>query len=101
MLSNSFVYRHWKYKLAVVWRSLYLVLNIRLVLKSARSKVFGLDVVKGKRNLLVLVILIIVVVFEMGTFLGGNDTLHKLHCRIVLARITFALLFDNHLAKRA
>ena len=100
VLRNSLVYRHGKDELAVVGRCLYLVLNVRLVLELARSKVFGLDVVKGKRNLLILVVLIIVVVFEMGTLLGGNDTLHQLHCRIILARIAFALLLNHYLAER-
>ena len=37
----------------------------------------------------------------MRALLGCDYALHKLHCRIVLARIALTLLLDDHLAERA
>lgn len=100
MLRNRLVNAHRQDEFAVVWRGLNLVFHVGTLLEElARVEIGRLYVVQRERNLLVLVVLIVVVVLEMAALLRGDDTLHELHRRIVLARIVFAFLLDDHFAE--
>ena len=99
VLCNSLFHADGQDELVVVWRCLNLILHIRLVLVLARYKVFGLDIVQSERYLLIFVVLIVVVVLKVRQLLGSYNALHEFYGRVVLARVAFALLLDNHLAK--
>ena len=85
-------------ELVVIGAGLYLIDQPRALAELRRGiELLRLEVVEGKGDLLVLVVLIEVVVGEVGKLLGGHHLLHHLDSGVVLTTIATTLGLDGNL----
>ena len=99
VLRNRLVDAHRKGKLAVIGRGLHLVQKILSLAEELAFQLLFLQVVEGKRYLLILVILIVIMIAEIGLFLGSYHSPHQLHGRVVLTTVFASLGLHHHLVE--
>ena len=80
-----------QYQFSCVLTWLHLIEQPFLLLEELALQFSRFEVVERKRNLLVLVKLVIVVISEVGAFLRLHHPLHQFHSRVVLSRILLSL----------
>ena len=86
-------------ELAIVRRGLHLVEEVLTLAEELVFELFLLQVVECQRYLLVLIVLIIIMIGEVGLFLGSDDTAHQFHGRVFLAGVLATLGLHHHLGK--
>ena len=99
-LGDGLVKGEGQHHLAIIRRGLNLIHQPTHLLVPRVLHPLLRDVIEGKSQLLVFLVLIVVVITEVGAFLGGNDLSHHCHCRIVLPAIAAALGLDGHLLQQ-
>ena len=97
VLGDCLIHGDGQDQFVVVRTEFHLVEQPLALANKATIDVHRVDVVDGEGDFLVFVKLVEVMVFQVGTFLGGNDPSHQLHGRIVLSAVFAAFLFHHHL----
>ena len=96
VLGHRLIHRERQYQFVVVRAHLNLVDEPFLFLEFLGLQVGGIDVVECKGDFLIFIVLIIIMVGQIGAFLGLHNTFHQFNRRIVLAAVFLLFGLDGH-----
>ena len=101
VLGDRLVDGQWQDELVVVGAHLNLVEQPLLLLDLRVVDEVGRNLIGGKRQFLIAVILIEIAQREVGALLGGNHLAHQLYRRVVLSAVAVAPRLDRHFPQLA